>query len=289
MLGRIYQGSGVHKSGCSRALNVDDTLPLLSIWSLHVYHKARLLSVPHSGRVNAALLRVQALLLRVVNILSDDNATALLKLLEDANGVFLVLLHLLLLQSVPLLFLDFAGFLVKFAVERCLLTLGVRKHKRLLLLVLISSLIIWGVAKLVHLDRWRSYLWRLNHAILLLLRYHLWVLSLPVMISVAVKVENYTTFLCMIPSVGDSCRGNVMKLSGGSFNKFLGLLLQEVLLLLQSWLDVQLLVLLAPSYLRHRYGQRSFAAALLEELVRCLICNWAHRLLIGSLTLLTLP
>lgn len=79
--------------------------------------------MPHGGRVNAALLGVQALLLRIVNILGDDNAPALLKLFEDANGVFLVLLHLLLLQSVPLLFLDLAGFLVKFAVERRLLTL----------------------------------------------------------------------------------------------------------------------------------------------------------------------
>ena len=85
MLGRIDQGSGIHESGGSRALNIDDALPLLSIWSLHVYHQARLLSVPHSGRVNAALLRVQALLLRVVNVLGDDNAPALLKLLEDAN------------------------------------------------------------------------------------------------------------------------------------------------------------------------------------------------------------
>lgn len=123
MLGRIDQGSGVHKSGSSRALNVDDALPLLPIRSLHVNHKTRLLSMPHGGRVNAALLGVQALLLRIVNILGDDNAPALLKLFEDANGVFLVLLHLLLLQSVPLLFLDLAGFLVKFAVERRLLTL----------------------------------------------------------------------------------------------------------------------------------------------------------------------
>lgn len=97
MFGRIYQGSGVHESGSSRALNVNDALPLLSIWSLHVYHKARLMRLPHSGRVNAALLRVQALLLRIVVILGDDNATTLLKLLEDANGVLLVLLHLLLL------------------------------------------------------------------------------------------------------------------------------------------------------------------------------------------------
>jgi hypothetical protein len=112
---------------------------------------------------------------------------------------------------------------------------------------------------------------------------------MPVMVSVAIKVEDYTTFLCMVASVGDSCRGDVMQLSGGSFNELLGLLLQEVLLLLQGWLDVQLLVLLPSSYLRHRYGQRGFAAALLEELICCLICNWAHRLLIGSLTLLTLP
>ena len=114
-------------------------------------------------------------------------------------------------------------------------------------------------------------------------------LRLPVMISVAIKVEDYTTFLGMIASVGDRRRGDVMQLSGGSFNELLGLLLQEVLLLLQSWLDVQLLVLLPSSDLRHRDGQRGFAAALLEELVRCLICDWAHRLLIGSLTLLTLP
>jgi hypothetical protein len=60
-------------------------------------------------------------------------------------------------------------------------------------------------------------------------------------------------------------------------------------LLLQSRLDVQLLMLLAPSDLRHWYGQRGFATALLEELVRCLVCDWAHRLLIRSLTLLTLP
>ena len=192
----------------------------------------------HRGRVNAALLRVQALLLRVVHVLSDDDAPALLELLEDAYGVFLVLLHLLLLQSVPLLFLDLAGFLVKLAVERRLLTLSVRKHKRLLLLLLINSLIIWGVAKLVHFDRWRSYLRRLNHAILLLLRYHLGVVSLPVMVSVAIKVEDYTTFLGMIATMGDGCRGDVMQLRGGSFNELLGLLLQEVLLLLQGWLDV---------------------------------------------------
>ena len=104
----------------------------------------------HRGRVDAALLRVQALLFGVVHVLSDDDAAALLKLLEDAYGVFLVLLHLLLLQSVPLLFLDLAGLLVKFAVEWRLLTLSVRKHKRLLLLLLISSLIIGGVAKLIH-------------------------------------------------------------------------------------------------------------------------------------------
>jgi hypothetical protein len=122
MLGRIDQGSGVHECGSSGPLNVDDALPLLAIWSLHVYYKARLLTLPHCGRVNTALLRVQALLLRVVNVLCDDNAAALLKLLEDAYGVFLVLLHLLLLQSVPLLILDLSGFLIKFAVKRCLLT-----------------------------------------------------------------------------------------------------------------------------------------------------------------------
>lgn len=114
-------------------------------------------------------------------------------------------------------------------------------------------------------------------------------LRLPVMISVAIKVEDHTTFLGMIASVGDRSRRDIMQLSGVSINELLGLLLQEVLLLLQSWLDVQLLVLLAPGYLRHRYGQRSFATTLLEELVRCLICDRAHRLLIGSLTLLTLP
>ena len=78
MLGRIDQGSGVHESGGSRPLNVDDSLPLLSIRSLHVYHKARLLTVLNCSRVNAALLRVQALLLRVVHILSDDDAAALM-------------------------------------------------------------------------------------------------------------------------------------------------------------------------------------------------------------------
>jgi hypothetical protein len=109
------------------------------------------------------------------------------------------------------------------------------------------------------------------------------------MISVAIKVEDYATFLGMVASVGNSCRGDVMQLSGGSFDELLGLLLQEVLLLLQRWLNVQLLMLLPSSYLRHRYGQRGFAAALLEELVCCLICDWAHRLLIRSLTLLTLP
>lgn len=114
-------------------------------------------------------------------------------------------------------------------------------------------------------------------------------LRLPVMVSVAVKVEDYTTFLGMIASVGDSCRGDIMQLSGGSFNELLGLLLQEVLLLLQRWLNVQLLVLLPSCDLRHWYGQRGFAASLLEELVRCLVCNWAHSLLIRCLTLLTLP
>lgn len=142
----------------------------------------------HRGRVDAALLRVQALLFGVVHVLSDDDAAALLKLLEDAYGVFLVLLHLLLLQSVPLLFLDLAGLLVKFAVEWRILTLDVRKHKRLLLLLLINSLIIGGVTKLVHIDRRRSYLRWLNHAILLLLRYHLGVVSLPVMVSVAIEI-----------------------------------------------------------------------------------------------------
>ena len=297
MLGRIDQGPRVHKCRGSRPLNVYDALPLLAIWPLHVYHKARrrLLTVLHRGRVNAAFLRVQALLLRVVvNVLSDDNAAALLKLLEDAYGVFLVLLHLLLLHSVPsLLLLDLAGFLIEFAVERRLLstttTLSVRKqHKRLLLLLLIHSLIMWGVAKLVHLNRWWSYLWRLNHAILLLLRYHLWVLSLPMMISVAVKVEDYTALLAIIASGGDTCRGDVTQLRGGPFNEFLGLLLQEVvLLLLQGWLDVQLLLLLlTSSNLRHRDSQRGFATPLLEELVRCLICDRAHRWVIRSLTLL---
>jgi hypothetical protein len=254
MLGRINQGSGVHESGGSRALNIDYALPLLSIWPLHVYHKARLLAVLHRGRVDAALLGVQALLFGIVHVLSDDYAAAFLKLLEDAYGVFLVLLHLLLLQSVPLLFLDLVGLLVKFAVEWRLLTLSVRKHKRLLLLLLIPTLIIGGVAKLVHLDRRRSYLRRLNHAILFLLRYHLGVVSLAVMVSVAVEVEDYTTFLCVIASVGDGCRGDVMQLGGGPFDELLGLLLQEVLLLLQSWLDVQLLVLLATCDLRHRDG-----------------------------------
>jgi hypothetical protein len=289
MLGRIDQGSWIHESGGSRALNIDYALSLLSIWSLHIYHQARLLTVLHRGRVDAALLGVQALLFGIVHVLCDDDAAALLKLLEDAYGVFLVLLHLLLLQSVPLLFLDLAGFLVKFAVEWRLLTLSVRKHKRLLLLLLVPSLIIGGVTKLVHLDRRRSYLRRLNHPILFLLRYHLGVVNLAVMVPVAVEVEDYTTFLCVIASVGDGCRGDVMQLGGRSFNKLLGLLLQEVLLLLQSWLDVQLLVLLATCDLRHRDGQRDFAATLLKELIRCLICDRAHGLLVRSLTLLTLP
>jgi hypothetical protein len=108
------------------------------------------------------------------------------------------------------------------------------------------------------------------------------------MISVAIKVEDYTSLLALIASVGDSCRGDVMQLRGGPFNELLGLLLQEVLLLLQGWLYVQLLVLLTSNDLRHRDGQRSFATTLLEELVRCLICDWAHRWVVRSLTLLAL-
>lgn len=89
--------------------------------------------------------------------------------------------------------------------------------------------------------------------------------------------------------MGDGCRGDVMQLRGGSFNELLGLLLQEVLLLLQSWLNIQLLVLLTACDLRHRDGQRDFAATLLKELIRCLICDRTHSLLIGTLTLLTVP
>lgn len=62
--------------------------------------------------------------------------------------------------------------------------------------------------------------------------------SLDVMISVAIIVEDYTTFLGMVASMCDRRRGDVMQLRGGSFNELLGLLLQEVLLLLQNRLDV---------------------------------------------------
>ncbi len=186
VLGWIDKWPRIHQSGSCGTLNVDHALFLLAIRSLHVYHKPWLLTLLHCCWVNTALLGVQTLLLRVY-IRCDHNTSTFLELLKNANGVFLVLLHLLLLSSAALLLLDLISFLIKFTIEWCLLTDHILENHLLFFGLFISELIVRGQT-FKHFCWWRCYLGWLNHTAFFLLSYHLRMLSMIVVFSIAIEI-----------------------------------------------------------------------------------------------------
>jgi hypothetical protein len=60
---------------------------------------------------------MKTLLLGVVDVLCNYDATAFLELFKDANGIFFVFLHLLLLCSTALLLFDLCRFLIEFPIK----------------------------------------------------------------------------------------------------------------------------------------------------------------------------